>query len=107
MAQINIGLLTNDGWLKVSEVEQALEVYGVTVLESRVVIADSVMEEDTFVARVSGFSYDKIFKIAQTLRQDCIAVQFEGGKGVLIGPKAEAWGIFDASRFLTLEVVAG
>ena len=42
-----------------------------------------------------------IFRLAQVLGQEAIAVVIEGeGEGKLIGPMAEAWGEFDIGRFL-------
>jgi len=42
----------------------------------------------------------EIFKTAIALDQDCIAVYYPGrSQGLLLGPRAEAWGQFDANHF--------
>lgn len=52
---------------------------------------------------VSGFVFplrdEEVYRIAERLGQDCIAVRDRRG-GRLIGPRAAAWGPFDPSRFL-------
>ena len=41
----------------------------------------------------------KLYAMAERLAQDCIAVLPENGGGVLVGPRAKAWGEFNPAYF--------
>ena len=62
-----------------------------------------VTERGLFVALETNnlFSASReIFKTAIALDQDCIAVYYPGrSQGLLLGPRADAWGQFDANHF--------
>lgn len=50
-----------------------------------------------------GIVLQHLYQIAEDLEQDCIAVYSPTtGKGVLIGPDAQAWGKFNPAYFFTL-----
>lgn len=102
---INIGLHVGDGTEKITALEcvDALNAEGVIVIgDVRVVQSDS---EPTFVAAVAFPDTTDWFGVCAELRQEAIGLLLKGEDnsfaGMLVGPKAEAWGPFDASMFFT------
>ena len=58
---------------------------------------------DTRHPLASG-DYGALYRVAQRLQQDCIAVYDETlQRGQLVGPRASAWGTFNPSFFLNLD----
>lgn len=102
---INIGLNVGDGTEKITVIEciDALRNEGVIVIgDVRVVQSDS---EPTFVASITFPDATDWFNVCAELRQEAIGLLLKGEDnsfaGMLVGPKAEAWGPFDASMFFT------
>lgn len=62
-----------------------------------------VTERGLFVALETNNLFSaarEIFKTATALGQDCIAVYYPSrSQGLLLGPRAEAWGQFDSNHF--------
>lgn len=104
-ALLNIGLKTNQGdaLLTVHAICAVFDQWHVADLKHRVAIAADMMEEDTYICHVAGWSRDKAYAIAAALHQDCIAqYDLEECEGALIGPHADQWGAFDARYFKLL-----
>lgn len=63
-----------------------------------------IVREDTLVAQVKVVDgkYQLLWlkELSDELGQDCIAVRFESGDGMLLGSKAEQYGSFNPEFFL-------
>jgi len=105
---LNIGL-AREGKpnLTTDEVLDALKTAGLLVGQNTIVQSDT---EPTLV--VSCFAQPhlmtvymaQVYMVAADLDQDCIAVYWpETNSGALVGPRAAAWGAFDARFFFTLD----
>lgn len=103
---LNIGLvpsklISRTEQITRAEVLAALRGAGFTVSAYREDVSNT---EATAVVRVeaekSHDHYTAFFNVSSALYQDCIAVQNEKGNGSLIGPNAEAWGLFNADYFI-------
>jgi hypothetical protein len=102
-ALLNIGLRTNTGTINAHDICVQFDAFHVADLKHRVAVATDLMEEDTYITHVSGWTRDKAYAIAHALHQDCIAqYDLEECEGALIGPHATAWGAFDARFFKLL-----
>ena len=105
---INIGMHVGDGTERINALQcfNALTSEGVIVSGgyNDVCIAQSD-SEPTFVASVTFPDATDWFVVCAELRQEAIALLVKGEgdafAGTLVGPKAEAWGPFDASMFFT------
>lgn len=96
--------------LPASSVYAALEALHLTVLSSVHVQSDT---EPTLVVEVESWSDGigvdaaqaaMIGALAEDLGQDCIATWDPSeGRGLLLGPRADAWGSFDPSFFVGLD----
>ena len=101
-AVANIGLARNDDRPdnKVDGVLAFLQRLGYTIGAYKV--AQSATEQ-TLIVQLGG---EDVAKLPQaffdTFAQDCIAIRDNCGAGALVGPKAEAWGPFDAAFFIEL-----
>lgn len=105
---LNIGLARNDAptLLDVSNVIKTLYKHGIVVLDHRVKDSST---EPTLVAkckyvRTRGLwpVENEFFTVSVELAQDCIAVYDDNAQaGVLIGPKADKWGVFDPDYFIS------
>lgn len=105
---LNIGL-AREGKpnLTADEVLDALKTAGLLVGQNTIVQSDT---EPTLVVEVwmdpsvlipAGAA---VYQVAVALDQDCIAARISwNGQGRLIGPRAAAWGAFDARFFFTLD----
>jgi hypothetical protein len=111
---LNVGLARKgQPDLSVVDVLLALEGHGVTVF--RHVVHQSATEATVVAAVELPRAPDErhaaahgdlgaIYRSAQQLDQDCIAVYDESIKqGILVGPKAAQWGDFNPTYFLNLE----
>ena len=104
-ALINVGLLRNsEGFVRLSDINVALDTFAVEDLRHRVAVAShESMEEDTYIAQVDGWDEGKAFEIAQALEQDAIAFyDLDECKGYMVGPHADVWGEFDSRLFKLL-----
>lgn len=74
---------------------------GFRILQDEVHTSDT---EDTLVVRgVADRDLYQVQLVGRQLRQDCIAVwNIEDQEGLLVGPKAAAWGPFDPTKFIVL-----
>lgn len=97
-ALLNIGLNVK-GQLKLAP-------YNIVKLIPVEVVAGMVTTEGTeptFVAALSRpLSWAELFRLSKDLEQDCIA-QFHNGQGILCGPKASEWGVFNPAIFIKLD----
>jgi len=100
---INVGLSVGDVNISSDAARQALRSAGVKIITSNVLRSDT---EPTLIALVDiarGSLTSALFHVCDVLSQDCIAVVNEKlDDGILVGPNAAKWGIFDPSQFLTL-----
>jgi len=104
---LNIGLKSSTlGDVPRLLVEQILAVEDILIADYTIVPSDT---EPTFVARVTYLRDGQSFlfalhRAARDLGQDAIAVWSpHRQRGALFGPRAAAWGPFDATRFLLLD----
>ena len=78
----------------------ALDLYSVKVFESAVYGSET---EPTLVVRCVVPNRNRIALVAEHFSQDCIAVwNVATQEGSLIGPRADKWGAFDPTKFITL-----
>lgn len=105
---LNIGLNTAGGAIAIEEARKALRAYGFSILREALLESDT---EPTLVAEVAtGFAtttltvLQLLYQVSEELEQDCIAVYREYALGgVLVGPRADAWGPFNPEYFLLLD----
>lgn len=91
---LNIGL----GSIRATEALHALHAHGITPNGWRFEDSDS---ETTLVVRAPAVRMADLYKVAEELGEDAIAVQpTGGGRGALIGPEAEKWGEFNSRFFI-------
>lgn len=100
---VNVGLAVSGQALPLhpSTVLSLLAESGFRVLSHRV--AQSATEP-TLIALVLPPEdwHDSLYILSCHTRQDCIAVQFPDGSGLLVGPGTRIWGTFDPVLFLPL-----
>lgn len=104
VVMLNIGLIATapDGSIvhfTPERAEATLQYFGFRVLQSEVHTSDT---EQTLVVRgVADRDLLQVRRVGAALLQDCIAVwNIEDQEGLLVGPKAEAWGPFDPAKFI-------
>lgn len=86
--------------------EQALALLGDVEFRRHDVLVDGVRVPRLVVA-VEDWSENDLYDLAEQLDQDCIAAfDVPTGRGLLIGPRTEAYGPFDRARFERLKVHA-
>lgn len=74
------------------------------VREVRHALRQGQTGELTYCAQLVVPDLEVLGKVSEGLGQDCIAVwELREGKGVLVGPRAQAWGEFRVELFTMLE----
>ena len=71
-------------------------------LPVRATVHESDTEQTAVVALAKPLSPSALERLSSALRQDAVA-QWDGVKGLLVGPKAAEWGPFNPAFFLTLD----
>lgn len=64
---------------------------------------DGEVDVETIVAKVNCSPEVAIaiaYRLACELEEDCVAVRFYEGKGMLVGPNAAKWGAFNEDFFI-------
>src|ERR1700722_3925562 len=107
-AMVNVGLIrASGGYLSVEDILTTFKANRIEVERYEVrLVEHGREEEDTFVAEVNfplANNYRAVYAASVALDQDCIAVLWPFGGG-LIGPKAAEWGEFREEYFHRLEV---
>lgn len=95
---LNIGL-ARDGQPDLTTVDVADVLAANLIHTYELELQQSETEQTAVITTPLGVGQSVLWDIACRLGQDCIAVH-DGHTGLLIGPKAEAWGPFDLSQFL-------
>ena len=99
---LNVGLNTNTG--STITADQALSQIAIFADVLEHAIAHSDTEQTLIVAVNVNDVRFTVYKLADNLDQDCIAVYYpRTGNGTLVGPKAAAWGTFNPEYFLCLD----
>lgn len=49
------------------------------------------------------YPYMRLYELAAYFAQDCVAVLPDGEQGLLVGAGAAKWGVFDSTKFITLD----
>jgi hypothetical protein len=100
---LNVGLAVSGQALHLSPVTvlSLLAEAGFRVLSHRVAQSTT---EPTLVALVLPPEdwHDSLYVLSCSTRQDCIAVQYPDGSGLLVGPGSRIWGVFNPDFFLPL-----
>lgn len=100
-AILNVGMAVTDGTsLTEAEVAEALAAAGLT---GEISYAQSDTERTAIVRLSAEPTPEQVDALAQTLRQEAIALRRRDGSGFLAGPNAEAWGEFNPEFFFTAE----
>lgn len=102
VCMLNVGLNVREDFTFVGDHAVAiLQDLGFRILQDEVHTSDT---EKTLVVRgVADRNLYQVARLCHRLRQDCIAVwSIEDQEGLLVGPKAEAWGPFDPAKFIVL-----
>lgn len=109
---LNVGLEVNDGARvynnKITRVVEVIEAWLPTDVSIERFVRVESQTEPTLLVQLDGgplFDVDDVYifahRVAQYLRQDCIAVYFPGtNHGVLRGPQAAKWGSFNPECFI-------
>lgn len=116
MITLNIGLRTSPAAVfPVVDIHphiavRELDTHGFTVVKQRLLLGGQ-NDERTLVCVVlddvmDGTARARLYKVAEALHQDCIAVAVNFGSdghfaGSLVGPRAINWGRFDPEKFVT------
>ena len=99
---LNVGLNTNTG----STITAGHALRQIALVAD--VIEYTITESDTELTLVVAANVNDVrhtvYKLADNLDQDCIAVYYpRTGNGTLVGPKAASWGTFNPEYFLCLD----
>lgn len=95
---LNIGMAVTDGDpLTEDDVRRAVRNAGLAVEEFSLQQSDT--EQTAVIKTDRALSETELNALASTLKQEAVP-QYSDGKGVMAGPKAEAWGDFNPEFFL-------
>jgi hypothetical protein len=107
MFEINLGLTSThpirpSAWQILQGFNAWLKESGRDVTKCRTRTSIQAGSEPTLVARIEdGTMFYSFSALCDRTLQDCVAVYLPGeGRGGLVGPRAQAWGEFDAAKFI-------
>lgn len=101
---LNIGLEVGQSgaYNGIAHTVEGLERLGLRIETLRVVESDTETTAVVEVNRESFVGLNQIYRLAQALGQEAIAVRLDD-MGFLVGPQASKWGLFDPAQFFLLD----
>ena len=101
---LNIGLEIGQSgaYNGIAHTVEGLERLGLRIATLKVVESNTETTAVVELDRASFVGLNQIYRLAQALDQEAIAVLLDG-MGFLVGPQAAKWGLFDPAQFFLVD----